>query len=163
MSVSTASMTLAVNPAFLEEIKDSNSHLWQQIAELRQTCDSHEVRSSVLHRLVPLINEVRDLLALQFALEESYGYIEVPASVATPMSHSIEHARAQHCALYLTASALAEQAEELQYRGWIAERVDELVRQVAQFDLQLQDHERTERELIMASRSAKRHRRSDGL
>ncbi|MGV3486400.1 MAG: hypothetical protein ACO1RT_18425 [Planctomycetaceae bacterium] len=154
-------MTLAVNPAFLEEIKDSNTHLWQQLAQLRETCDSREARSSVLHRLVPLMNEVRDLLALQFALEESYGYIEVPASIATPLPHSIEHARAQHCALYLKASELAEQAEELEYRGWVAERVDQLVRQVVQFDLQFQDHERTERELISASRSAARHRMSD--
>lgn len=158
MSVSTVSRTLAVNPAFLEEIKDSNHTLWEQIACLRETCESHDLRSSVLHRLVGLLNEVRDLLALQFALEESYGYMEVPASVVAGLSHSIEHVRSQHCVLYLTASELAEKAEELQYRGWVAECVDQLVGQVKQFDLQLQDHERAERELIMASRSVKRHR-----
>ncbi len=158
MSVSTLATTLAVNPAFLEEIKDSNTTLWEQVAALRDACESRQIRSVVLNRLVLLLNDVRDLLALQFALEETYGYMEVPATMATRLSHSIEHVRSQHCALYLSASELAEQAEELQYRGWVAERVDQLVRQVKQFDLQLQDHERSERELVIASRPAKRQR-----
>jgi hypothetical protein len=158
MTVSTLATTLAVNPAFLEEIKDSNTSLWEQIAKLRGVCESRDVRSAVLHRLVILLNEVRDSLALQFALEESYGYMEVPMTMANPLSHTIEQVKAQHCALYLAVSELAEQAEELQYRGWVAERVDQLVHQVKQFDLQLQDHERSERDLVSASRSPKRHR-----
>jgi hypothetical protein len=152
MSVSTLSTTLAVNPAFLEEIKDSNSTLWEQINALRAICECREVRSVVLQRLVVLLNEVRDLLALQFALEESFGYMEVPATSSSRMPHSIDYVRSQHCAIYLLASDLAEQAEELQYRGLEAVQVDELVSQVKQFDLQLQDHERLERELISASR-----------
>jgi hypothetical protein len=176
MSVSTIATALTVNPAFLEEIKDSNATLWHQLSMLREICESNDVRPSVLHRLVDLLNEVRDLLALQFALEETYGYMEIPAGTpahfASPMrsaampahafspsQHSAEQVRAQHCPLYLLASELAEKAEELQYRGWVADKATQLVNQVKQFELQLQDHERAERRLVDASRQGLRRRR----
>ena len=191
MSTTTLASTLTINAAFLEEIKDSNVTLWRRLAKLRDTCECHEVRPVILHRLVGLLNEIRDLLALQFALEESYGYLEVPhaesshapanprkpgsampvsvndavggelptfktqrGSVDLSRSHALEQIRGQHCALYLTINDLAEQAEELQYRGYVSTKVDDLVRQVRQFDLQLQDHERAERHMLRMSRLA---------
>lgn len=156
MSVSILSKTVVINTAFLEEIKDSNSALWDQLAQLHEACQSYDVRSVLLHKLVGLLDELRDALAFQFALEESYGYVEVPTSMSTDLSSSIEHVRSQHCALYLTISELAEKAEELQYRGWDAEHVDDLVRQVNLFELQLRDHEQTERQLLDVPRSARR-------
>ena len=143
---------MVINSAFLEEIKDSNTALWLQFSCLHEACNVHEVRSVVLHNLVGLLNDFRDSLALQLALEESYGYVEVPASVMTELSHSVEQVRSQHCTLYLTISDLAEQAEELQYRGWTAEHVDHLVRQVKLFDLQFREHEQAERRLLEVSR-----------
>ena len=163
MSTTTIASTLTINAAFLEEIKDSNVTLWRRLAKLRDTCECHEVRPVVLHRLVGLLNEIRDLLALQFALEESYGYQEVPALASARelakashlnRPHTLEQIRGQHCALYLTINDLAELAEELQYRGFVTVKVDDLVRQVRQFDLQLQDHERAERHMLRASRLA---------
>ena len=163
MSTTTLASTLTINAAFLEEIKDSNVTLWRRLSKLRDTCEGHEVRPVVLHRLVGLLNEIRDLLALQFALEESYGYQEIPTSTSahesTKASHlnrpqALEQIRGQHCALYLTINDLTEQAEELQYRGFVPAKVDDLVRQVRQFDLQLQDHERAERHMLRASRLA---------
>ncbi len=148
MSVTTLTTMLAVNPAFLEEIKDSNASLWNQLANLRLLCDSHDEKSTILNQLVLLLNDVRDSLALQFALEESYGYMEVPLHLASGESATVEQIRSQHCVLYLTANELTEQAEELQYRGWVAERVDRLLLQVKQFDMQLQDHEHKERQLL---------------
>jgi len=163
MSTTTIASTLTINAAFLEEIKDSNVTLWRRLAKLRDTCECHEVRPVMLHRLVGLLNEIRDLLALQFALEESYGYQEVPASASARevakasqvnRPHSSEQIRGQHCALYRTINDLAELAEELQYRGFVPAKVDDLVRQVRQFDLQLQDHERAERHMLRMSRLA---------
>jgi hypothetical protein len=158
MSVSTLNKTVVINSAFLEEIKDSNTALWLQLACLNEACNGHEVRSVVLQNLVGLLNEFRDSLALQLALEESYGYVEVPSSMMSELSHSVEHVRSQHCTLYLTISDLAEQAEELQYRGWTAEHVDELVRQVKLFELQFRDHEQSERHLLEVSRPVLRRR-----
>jgi hypothetical protein len=154
MSVSIMSKTVAINTAFLEEIKDSNTALSSQLTTLHEICGLNEERITVLHKLVGLLNELRDALAFQFALEESYGYVEVPSSMMTELSHSIEQVRSQHCALYLTVNELAEQAEELQYRGCDHEHVDGLVRQVKLFELQYQDHERSERQMLEASRPA---------
>jgi hypothetical protein len=180
MSVSTISTTVAVNPAFLEEIKDSNATLWKQLSLLHETCNAREARPIVLHRLEDLLNEIRDLLALQFALEESYGYIEIPAGSPAPspttsasaltssphtasqrlaLQNSAEQVRAQHCPLYLMVSELAEKAEELQYRGWVADKAAQLVGEIKQFELQLQDHERAERLLLDASRQGPRRAR----
>jgi hypothetical protein len=158
MSVSTQVKTLAVNPAFLQEIKDSNLNLWTVLDQLASACTSSEDRTHKLRQLVPLLGEVRDLLALQFTLEETYGYMEVPASVAPVNSHLMQDIRSQHCSLYLTINELAEQAEELQYRGIDSgktDRVDRLIADIHQFELRFRDHERMEQDLIQCSRPSK--------
>jgi len=152
------SKTLAINAAFLEEIKDSNVALWNQVAAVRDLCQSHEIRSILLNRLVNLLNELRDSLALQFALEESYGYVEIASPPKPPLCLQAEDVRSQHCVLYLTVSELAEQAEELQYRGWEMEHVDALVGRVKLFELQLALHESQERQMLKASRADHHHR-----
>jgi len=159
MSVLTMTTVLAVNPAFLDEIKDSNASLWNQLASLRLLYDSRDEKSTILNQLVLLLNDIRDSLALQFALEESYGYTEVPVHLASSEATTAEQVRSQHCVLYLTANELAEQAEELQYRGWVAVKVDELLMQARQFDLHLQDHERAERQLLASFRPRAMRRR----
>lgn len=158
MSVTTQVKTLTVNPAFLQEIKDSNLNLWSLLDQLMAVCGSSEDRTQRLRRLVPLLGEVRDLLALQFALEETYGYMEVPAAVAPVNSHLMQDIRAQHCKIYLMINELAERAEELQYRGVDDDKVsqlDRLIEDVHQFELRLRDHERMEQDLIDCSRPAK--------
>ncbi len=148
------SVTLVVNTAFLAEIKDSNTTLWYRLQQIRDGCESRAPRSVVLHQLVELLNEVRDLLGLQFALEESYGYMEVASHPNGGVTVPAEQVRTQHCSLYLALNELAERAEELQYRGWVSQRVDDLIAQVKWFDLQLQDHERFERQLLENARTA---------
>ncbi|WP_153559165.1 hypothetical protein [Roseimaritima sediminicola] len=145
MTVSTAIATITVNPAFLQEIKDSNPDLWKTLEEVHDCFHSVEPRATVAARLVRLLDDLRDHLALQFALEEAYGYIEVPAGVAMPEA---ENARRQHCSLYLEISELSERAEELQYRGLAAEQLALLVDEARLFDARLDAHERLERRLI---------------
>jgi hypothetical protein len=158
MSVSTQVKTLTVNPAFLQEIKDSNLNLWKVLEQLVTLCSSPEDRGQKLRQLVPLLGEVRDLLALQFALEETYGYMEVPSSIAPVNSHLMQDIRSQHCSLYLMINELTEQAEELQYRGVDGDKVSQvnrLIDDVHQFELRFRDHERMEQDLIDCSRPVK--------
>ncbi len=158
MSVSTQVKTLTVNPAFLQEIKDSNPNLWTLLDQLVAVCSSTDDRAQRLRQLVPLLGEVRDLLALQFALEETYGYMEVPSTIAPVNSHLMQDIRSQHCTLYLMINELTEQAEELQYRGVDDEKtqqVDRLIANVHQFELRFRDHERMEQDLIQCSRPTK--------
>ena len=151
---------LLVNSAFLQEIKDSNPDLWHSMHQLRQICDSDEAPTPLVRRLVRLLDDLRDRWAMQFALEESYGYIQIPASPSYPgsiethpraMSDRAEAAQLQHCGLYLKIRDLAEQAEELQYRGVTADQLSVLIDQSRSFDAAIRQHERLEQELIESS------------
>ena len=66
--------TLVVNAAFLQEIKDSNPDLYQTIDQLGSVCASDEPPARLCRNLTRLLDRLRDQLALQFSLEESYGY-----------------------------------------------------------------------------------------
>lgn len=148
MLMQTKLKSLTVNPAFLQEIKDSNQELWDTLHAIRQLCDSDHPRAEVAKCLVRLLNELRDHLSLQFALEESYGYLQGTVLVDRRISENAELARSQHCRLFLQLADLCELAEELQYRGFTATEASQLVEQTEAYDRSLQEHERFENELI---------------
>lgn len=167
MDTTTSTKTLVVNPAFLQEIKDSNPDLWYAVHRLRQLCDSQEEPACLARQLVRQLDELRDLLALQFALEESYGFIEVAASsvsaggaegpghrtessssAGAPSADGSSRVHSQHCSLYLQLTDLAERAEELQYRGVAVAQLRQLIEQTQKFDAQLREHENFETGLI---------------
>ena len=152
--------TLLVNAAFLQEIKDSNPDLWHAMHQLRQLCESEEPTTSLLRRLVRSLDDLRDRWALQFALEESYGYISVSSpndlsnaemTLYRSTFEQAELACSQHCGLYLQLSDLAEQAEELQFRGVTFDQFQHLLSQTRQFDVAIRQHERFEQALIEGS------------
>ena len=102
-----------------------------------------------------MLDELRDQLALQFSLEESYGYIELPEEVAVHSSRVTSalagRTQSQHTTLYLRLSDLVEQSQELQYRGVEPQRLRELIEWSSQFYSELREHERMENELIRRS------------
>ena len=145
---------LVLNPAFLQEIKDCNPDLWHTQHQLRQVCDCDDEPVQITRQLVRLLDDFRDQLALQFALEESYGFLDVPqhAEAANSIDEELVHrVHAQHCPLYLELSDLAERAEELQYRGIVAVQLADLIDSVKRFDRKLTEHENLEGELIERS------------
>lgn len=170
MDTTTSTKTWVVNPAFLQEIKDSNADLWYAMHRLRQLCDSEDEPSRVARQLVRQLDELRDLIALQFALEETYGFVEVaaPASAAEGSAGAADDANAsslprptvhsQHCALYLQLSDLAECAEEAQYCGVAPAKLRQLIAQTRAFDASLREHENYETELIERAGEAPRPR-----
>lgn len=151
VATTTLTRVLVVNPAFLQEIKDSNPDLWDTVHQLRQTCECDDEPSQVAKRLVNQLDVLRDHIALQFALEESYGYLEVPEHGCSVACELATRAQSQHCPLYLSLSELAERAEELQYRGVAMDQLRILVEATRVFDAQLREHEQIESELIERS------------
>jgi hypothetical protein len=149
MVTMTSKKTLVVNTAFLQEIKDSNPGLWHSLRQLRQLCQSGEDPIQTARRLVRVLDELREKVATQFALEESFGYIEVPVtyepSIASEFAESVKN---QHYKLYLNLSELAERAEEVQYRGAIHERLPSLIASAKHFDEEFRTHELLEAKLI---------------
>ncbi|MEM6776296.1 MAG: hypothetical protein AAF670_01495 [Planctomycetota bacterium] len=155
--------TYLVNAAFLQEIKESNPPLWHASHELRARCDlgnaDREMPQATVKAFASGLDALRDLLALQFSLEESYGYIRVPnvppatAAGSAPISLQTDSRQAidQHRALYLHLVDLVEEAEELQYRGCDQNCLGELTEKVDDFLRCLTAHERLEDELIRQS------------
>lgn len=155
MVVQTATSTSMVNAAFLQEIKDSNQALWHCLHEVRQVCHGEYDRTERAKLLVRLLDDLRAHLALQFALEESYGFIECPDGVDPHLADLASAARNQHCPLYLEISDLSEVAEELQYRGYASRQVEELVERTIEFDRSLQAHERLETDLMTRAQNCR--------
>ena len=82
MSTATATSTVSVNAAFFQEIKEVNQELWQTLAQVREVCQRPQAARIDCRGFAMLLGELRDQLALHFALEEAYGYFEDPAYVA---------------------------------------------------------------------------------
>lgn len=159
-----------VNAAFLQEIKDSNPSLWHQFHDLRTLCqlapEDCESPQSTIKTFARCLNELRDQLALQFSLEESYGLIASPTSRFPPTTTSyspeeaalqsailerqtmVEMVISQHRSLYLRIVDHVEQAEELQYRGCEVACLRSFAEQVERYCQDFTAHERLESELI---------------
>lgn len=147
---------LVINPAFLQEIKDSNPKYWIALRRLPECCHEFEEPMAACNELTRAIDELRDVVALQFSLEESYGFLEVrritsARRVRTDLHDKAVQLREDHRRLYLELSELAEAAEELQYRGARPQLLRQLIARSLAFEVSLTRHERDESELIRLS------------
>ena len=75
----------------------------------------------------------------------------VPEPSSRVLGELASRTQTQHGMLYMQLSDLAEQAEELQYRGVEPTHLRTLVEQTIAFDEALREHERSENELIQRS------------
>ncbi len=141
--------TTGVNAAFLQEVKDNNVQLWSTLRELRDMRNRCVEPIMASAQFVSLISSLRELLSLQFSLEDTYGYI-VAAPTRIQLSAAVDAAAAksQHCELYLQIHELCEQAEEAQYRGTISRDLDTFFSSFELLDDSLRAHEDAEAELI---------------
>ncbi len=145
---SSPSATLVVNPAFLQEIKESNPDLNHTLHDLRQLFESRGCPNEVCNKLARSLDDLREHLSLQFSLEEAYGYLAVSNAPSRVLSELACRAHSQHGMLYMQLSDLAEQAEELQYRGVEVDQLGQLLESAREFDSEFRAHERAELELI---------------
>ena len=146
-TIATTSRTM-INGAFLQEVKDANVELWHALHDLRRLISEPGDALTASKELVGLLGRLRDLLARQFSLEETYGYIDLGRSIPTVVNERSAQARAQHQELYLRIHELCEQAEEAQYRGTAVRELSALLNLAAEFDECLRAHEELESELI---------------
>jgi hypothetical protein len=149
-AVQTTVSQVTVNAAFLQEIKEVNQELWQLLSNIREVCSSVWMVRQHTGQLVDMLTDLRDQLALHFALEEAYGYFEHPAPAPPLTSDLACRLRAEHRRLYLLSSQLAESGEQLQFDGNFAEIVTTLPIRFEQLDQELMLHESRENELIMS-------------
>jgi hypothetical protein len=147
MSSALLTGTVTVNAAFLQEIKEVNQELWQRLEEMRHRCQRPLAPAHCRH-LVERLSELRDQLALHFALEEAYGYFDDPVEVAPRLSYAAENLRNEHRQLYMRLTHIVERAERLMRSEQLATLALWIGPEFLEFDEALRDHESRENELI---------------
>ena len=148
MAIANTTSTVTVNAAFLKEIKDVNQDLWHIVAELREVTRNPYLVRSRRYQFVGMLEDLRDHLALHFALEEAYGYFDEPLQVDPRLSSRAKVLRSQHRELYLLACDLIDHAMQLHDGHNIRALARRLVAEFADFEDQLHRHEQDENDLI---------------
>jgi len=149
MALVNATSTVTVNAAFLQEIKEVNADLWELLDELERLCRAPERLMARRNQFIGMLDDLRDQLALHFALEEAYGYFNDPIEVAPRLSELAEELRAEHRVLYLLACRLGEFAEQPLRGDRVSARVRSVIGQFEDFARRLRHHESRENDLIL--------------
>jgi hemerythrin-like domain-containing protein len=149
MAVEHRTSTVTINAAFLQEIKEVNEELWKLLEDVRNLCREPQQVAGDRRQVVDKLADLRDQLALHFALEEAFGYFEDPVRVAPRLSVAAGNLRAEHQLLYSRIRDLADEVDEDHRSGKLATTAPRVVEQfLAYYDL-LQQHEMRENELIL--------------
>lgn len=155
--MSSALKTVGINAAFLQEIKEDNAELRRVfsyvVALLAKTEDEAPLRE-----LADSFMLLRDQLAMHFALEESFGYVDDAILASPRLLESAEGLRAQHETLYLQICDLVECAETQLYQrpDQTGDQDGERHRQLladsfSDFHARFTEHENGETELILSA------------
>jgi hypothetical protein len=148
LTLAAHTKTTIVNAAFLQEVKESNVELWSILREIRDIHVGQSEARELSCRLVNSLGDLRDCIALQFSLEETYGFIDGAPASASFNTLDASIAKVQHRELYLQLHELCEQAEEAQYRGVISRDLSKYLDDFQYFDGAFRAHEELEAELI---------------
>lgn len=144
---------LAVNAAFLRDIKDDNRRLHDLLDEtsrLFASTNSVEVKA---RRVVNALVELRDQLALHFALEEAYGYFEDALESTPNLTERAEKLRSQHRELFVELCGIVDQAEQGLYHENPKANCVPLEERFQRFLDDLRQHEAREVDMIMEALS----------
>ena len=149
MATAIATRTVTVNAAFFQEIKEVDQELLRLLANARRMCLDPTSIHTAPRRFIGLVEQLRDQLALHFALEEAYGYFDDPVYVAPRLCQQAERLRAEHADLYVMVVDVSESAERLVEQIRRDCLVRDVVRQFCDFHEALRQHEALENELIL--------------
>ena len=140
---------LAVNAAFLKDIKDDNQDLKILLDKITPITCHQQTATNHWPELITLFSDLRDQLALHFSLEEAYGYFDDAVVSAPQQSVTAELLRSEHPQLFAMIRDLADQASEI-----CSDRPEEVSRFIQRFDAfrrAFEKHEESELKLILDS------------
>lgn len=144
-----ATRTVAVNAAFLQEIKQDNVELRELLRDISQQLLQRRLRLSDSRGLCELLTRLRDQLAIHFALEEAFGYFENAVDIAPRLSERADELRSEHDLFFVDICGICEQAEQLLYHETSARTLRQVATRYSDFYDALKQHESREAELIM--------------
>lgn len=147
--MATTTQTLAVNAAFLQEIKEDNLELKRLLA-----C-THELfccpEEPPIGKFVEVLTQLRDQLAMHFSLEEAFGYFDDAIDFAPRLSETADRLRSQHRELFTFLCELVDESEQLMYHETPSPALSQIANRFADFRCRFQEHETQEDELILQS------------
>ena len=149
MTVERKYSALTINAAFLQEVKEVNQDLWAVLEEIRGLCTTRE-RCAEHRRWVNLIADLRDHLALHFALEEAFGYFERPARRGAGTESGGHPVAEEHKSLYAIVRDLADDVDAEDRAGTLVRHAPRLAERFNAYYDSLQRHEMEENELILS-------------
>lgn len=145
----TKTRTVAINAAFLQEIKDDNRELRQLLRRAATNVSVPHLRRGQSRELVDVLSQLCDQLAMHFALEEAFGYFEDAVDIAPRLSQRADELRAEHESLFRILCDMVEHAEQVLYRESSRGVMRGIALRFNAFHDQFQEHETRENELIL--------------
>jgi hypothetical protein len=137
-----------VNVAFLQELKESHSNLWEDVNQLGAYVQEPFCADWVEQNGGALLRRLREGLASQFRLEETFGYVDGPPG---PTSKEVEMAMDQHLKIVLQCVALSEQFDDLEYSGRLDCETVAIWKQMRVLYETILEHEAFERRMLSES------------
>ena len=145
----TGTRRLAVNAAFLKDIKDDNQDLKKLLDQITPITRHQQTAANHWPELIILISGLRDQLALHFSLEEAYGYFDDAVIAVAELSATAEKLRSEHPALFASIRDLADQVSEVCSDR--PEQVNQFIQRLDAFRRAFEIHEEGELKLILDS------------
>lgn len=144
----SSGLHVTINSAFLQEVKEDNSQVWESRHSLRELGQKCLLEPSLIHLWVQSLTEFRKLLSVEFTLEETYGYVTRATNQHISVGVDPAVTLKQHKELYLHLLDVCEQVEESQYVGTIQRDFSRHLASFQEFDAFLSQHEQHESEMI---------------
>jgi iron-sulfur cluster repair protein YtfE (RIC family) len=138
---------LTINAAFLKDIKDDNRVLKQLMERIIPLVEHPQVATNHWQELVGLLADLRDQLAMHFALEEAYGYFDDAVVTAPQLSLAAECLKDQHPRLFERIRHLADRAGAVRPDDG-SEPVRKVLADFTHFRAEFEKHEEEEFRLI---------------
>lgn len=146
-----SSLKVCINAAFLQEIKDDNLRLYSLMENLRTFWLVSDPLILNPEWFSTLVDDLRDQLAIHFALEETFGYLDLAVDVDAFISSESARLKKQHVDLYLEIVSISEHVQDALYPE-LNERIYlDQVNRFNKFYKTFQTHEAAEFVLIMSA------------
>ena len=137
-----------VNSAFMNELKECNSPLWEDVNTLGSYTQEPFCADWIEQEAGVLLRRLRDELSSQFRLEETYGFVAGPT---LHQDRNVCKALDQHLGIVLMCVALSEQLDDLEYCGTLSGETLSIWHQLKRLYETIMEHEALERRLSAAA------------
>ena len=137
-----------VNSAFMNELKECNSPLWEDVNTLGSYAQEPFCGDWIEQEAGTLLRRLREELSAQFRLEETFGYVAGPSHYQDP---NVTKAMDQHLSIVLRCVALSEQLDDYEYGGTLASETMAMWHEMKKLYEAIMEHEALERRLSAAA------------